>query len=170
MSYYGVGAWPTCVFDGVDQIPDGSSGTYYEYLYKYNKRRNKPSPLIVEFLANSYAGDHASVKVKVKLEESLSEGHVCHIVLWEDKVGGKYRFVERRLAQYEVITIKKANDVQVIKRTFTLGAGWNKANLGVSAFVQKLAGKQVLNGRGTKLVDGVAVRATSLGRVKALFN
>jgi len=170
MSYYGVRGWPTCVFDGVDQIEGGTSGTYNEYLNEYNNRRNKPSPLIVAFLANSYAGNHASVKVKVKLEESLGEGHLCHIVLWEDKVAGKYRFVERRLAQYEVITITKANDEQVIKRTFTLGAGWNKGNLGVSAFVQKLAGKHVLNGRATKLVEGVAVAPTSLGRVKALFN
>jgi len=169
MSYYGATAFPTCYFDGTDFIRGGGSGTYDAYLAMYNNHKIAPSPLTVEFLANSYAGDHASVKVKIKLEESLAEGHVCHVILWEDKVVGQYNFVERRMAQYELITAKKANDEQVIKRTFTLDAGWNKANLGVSAWVQNYAGKQILNGRATKLVEGNAVEPTSLGRVKGLF-
>ena len=108
---------------------------------------------------------------KVELEENLAEGHVCHIVIWEDKVVSDktYRFVARRMAQYELITVSKKGQAQTIKRTFTLGAGWNKANLGVSAFVQKFATREILNGRATKLVPGVAVEPTSLGRVKTLF-
>jgi len=170
MTYYGASAYPTCYFDGIDFVRGGGSGTYDAYLAIYNNRKIVSAPLSIEFLANSYAGEHASVKVKVKLEENLGEGHVCHVILWEDKVAGQYNFVERRMAQYEVITIKNANDEQEIKRTFTLDAGWNKANLGVSVWVQSFAGKQILNGRATKLVEGVAVEATSLGRVKALYN
>jgi hypothetical protein len=170
MSYYGARAYPTCYFDGTDFWQGGGSGVYDQYIAIYNNHKNVPGPLAVTFLANSYAGEHASVKVKVKLEESLGEGHVCHIILWEDKVAGQYNFVERRMAQYEVLTVKNVNDEQVIKRNFTLDAGWNKANLGVSAWVQNFAGKQILNGRATKLVEGVAVTPTSLGRVKALFN
>jgi hypothetical protein len=170
-SYYGNQYYPTCVFDGTQKIIGGSSGTYSAFLDMYNSRRNVSSPLTVEFLAASYEGTHASVKVKVKLEEALAEGHVCHVVIWEDKVvaGKTYRFVERAMAQHEVLTIKNANDEQVIKRTFTLKAGWNKANLGVSAFVQKFAGREILNGNAKKLVAGVAVEPTSLGRVKALY-
>lgn len=169
MSYYSATAYPTCAFDGIQKEVGGSSGTYDVYLNIYNTRHNVKSPLEVEFEANSYAGDHASVKVKVKLEESLAEGHVCYVVLWEDKVAGNYRFVERRMGPYEVITVTKANDVQVIRRTFALDAGWTKANLGASAIVQKLATREILNGRATKLVEGIAVEATSLGRVRALY-
>lgn len=172
MSYYGAGGYPTCQFDGVTPIVGGSSGTYNNYLSMYNSRRNVPSPLTIQFRTNSYAGDKASVSVTVKLEESLAEGHVCHVVLWEDNLsyGGKtYRFVERSMAQFEAITIKNANEEQVIKRTFTLNAGWNKANLGVSVLVQSFMGKTILNARATKLVEGVGVEPTSLGRVKALY-
>ncbi len=108
--------------------------------------------------------------MKVKLEESVAEGHVVHIILWEDKVAGQYNFCERRMAQYELLTAKNANEEQTVKRTFTLDGSWNKANLGVSAWVQNFAGKQILNGRATKLVEGVAVEPASVGRVKALFH
>ncbi|UCH77810.1 MAG: Omp28-related outer membrane protein, partial [Candidatus Coatesbacteria bacterium] len=169
MSYYGATGYPTCVFDGTQPIVGGSSATYSNYLAMYNSRRNIPSPLTITFRTNSYAGDKASVSVTVKLEQSLAEGHVCHVALWEDKLsyGGRtYRFVERALAQHEVLTIKNPNEEQVIKRTFTLNASWNKANLGVSVIVQSFAGKTVLNARATELVEGVAVEPTSLGRVK----
>jgi len=168
MSYYGANVYPWCFFDGTENYR-GGSGPYAAYLAIYNNRKNVASPLSIEFLANSYAGEHASVKVKVKLEENLGEGHVCHVILWEDKVAGQYNFVERRMAQYEVITIKNANDEQEIKRTFALDGSWNKANLGVSVWVQNYAGKHILNGRATKLVEGVAVTPTSVGRVKALY-
>ncbi len=172
MSYYAANAYPTCVFDGIQREVGGSSGTYDAYLNIYNNRHNVSSPVEVEFEANSYDGNHASVKVKVKLEEDLAEGHVCHVVLWEDNLsyGGRtYRFVERRMAQYEILMITKKGQTQTIKRTFTLDAGWNKANLGVSAFVQKFATRDILNGRATKLVAGVAVEPASLGSVKALY-
>ncbi len=171
MSYYGAGSFPTCVMDGTEKVPGGTSGTYSQFLAIYENRRKVSSPVEVEFEANSYAGTHASVKVKVKLEEDLAEGHVCHVVIWEDKVVSDktYRFVERRMAQYELITVSKKGQAQTIRRTFTLGAGWNKANLGVSAFVQKFATREILNGRAAKLVEGVAVEPTSLGRVKTLF-
>jgi hypothetical protein len=171
MSYYAAGSFPTCVFDGADRVIGGSSDTYNQFLAIYESRRKVSSPVEVEFEANSYAGTHASVKVKVKLEENLAEGHVCHVVIWEDKVVSDktYRFVERRMAQYELLTVSKKGQVQTIRRTFTLGAGWKKANLGVSAFVQKFATREILNGRATKLVAGVAVEPTSLGRVKTLY-
>jgi hypothetical protein len=169
MSYYGANAYPTCYFDGTDFWRGGGAGVYDQYIAIYNNHKNVSSPLTLEFLTNSYEGAHASVSVKVKLEESVAEGHVVHIILWEDKILGQYNFCERRMAQYELLTAKNANDEQVVKRTFTLDGSWNKANLGVSAWVQNFAGKQILNGRATKLVEGVAVEPTSLGRVRALY-
>ena len=146
---------------------------YNWYMGSFNARRMVSSPLTVEFLSNSYGTDRASIKVKIKLEQEISEGNICHIGLWETSLnyGGRdYAYVERALAQSEALTITKANEEQIIKRTFDLDPGWNKNNLGVSVFVQNLAGKEILNGRGIKLIQGVAVEPTSLGRVKALFN
>jgi len=169
-SYYGVQFVPTNVFDGTEMVIDGN---YSSYMSAYNKHRGNPSPLTITFLSKSYGGDKACVSIRVKLEKDITEGHVCHIVLWEDKVQAgshTWRFTEREMPSYEAIVIKKRGEVQTIKRTFSLQGGWKRAGLGVSAFVQKLAGKQVLNGRATKLVEGIAVAPTSLGRVKALFN
>lgn len=174
MSYYGsmVQGYPTCVFDGVITVVGGSSNTYNDYKSMYDYRRMFPSPLTITFLSRSYSENKACVSVKVKLEENLAAGNVCHIVLWEDKVpyGGRdYRFVERAQAPYEAITITNAGQEQIIKREFTLNAGWNKANLGVTAFVQNLTAKDIKNGRAAKLVAGNAVEPSSLGRVKAMF-
>jgi hypothetical protein len=146
---------------------------YSWYMGSFNTRTVVPSPLTIDFLSRSYDGNRASVKVKVKLEQGIPEGHVCHIVLWETGLsyGGRdYGYVERVTALSEALTITKAKDEQIIKRTFDLDAGWNKNNLGVSVFVQNLVGKEILNGRAVKLIPGVAVEPTSLGRVKALFN
>jgi hypothetical protein len=170
--YYGVNAYPWTWFDGVlSQRGAGATpeDTYYIYLAMFNTRRVIASPLTIEFIHRSYGENKASVKVKLKLEQSISEGHVCHIVLWEDKVANWYRFVERR-ADNKPVTITNANDTQEIGTTFTLDSGWNAANLGVSVFVQHLATKEIKQGRATMLVEGVGVTPTSLGRVKALYN
>jgi thiol-disulfide isomerase/thioredoxin len=171
LSYYGVTGYPTCVFDGEYRVVGGSTSTYNNYLSYYDSRRTSPSPLTIEFLSNSYDGTKASVSVEVKLEEAVAEGHVIHVAIWEDDVtsGRLYNYVERVGASYEPLTATNANDEQIIKREFVLDAGWNKANLGVTVFVQNLVSKAVLQGRATKLSEGVAVVPTSLGKVKTLF-
>jgi hypothetical protein len=169
-AYYGISVVPTNMFDGVHRV---EGGTYATYLAAYNNRRVVPSPLRVEFLARSYAGNKASVKARITLEQDVPEGVVCHVILWEDKAdynGHLWRFVERKMPAYGVLTITKKGQQQTIKREFALDAGWKKANLGVTVIVQRLATRAVLNGRATRLVEGVAVEPASLGRVKALFD
>jgi thiol-disulfide isomerase/thioredoxin len=171
LGYYGVTGYPTCVFDGTDRVVGGSTSTYSNYLAYYENRRNSPSPLTIEFLSNSYDETKASVSVKITLEEAVAEGHVVHVAIWEDDImsGRLFNYVERVGSTYEPLTAKNANDEQIIKRDFTLDAGWNKANLGVTVFVQNLVSKAILQGRATKLVEGVAVEPASVGRVKALY-
>jgi len=168
-SYYSVTAVPTNVFDGIIKVVGGN---YYSYRSAYESRKNVASPLTITFLTKSYSGNNACVSVKVTLEQNISEGAVCYIILWEDEVQGgstTWSYVERDMPPYEPITITNAGQEQIIKRTFTLQSGWKRADLGVSVLVQKLVAKEVLNGRGAKLVEGVAVNPTSLGRVKALY-
>lgn len=168
-SYYSVTAVPTNVFDGIIKVVGGN---YSSYRSAYESRKNVPAPLTITFLSHSYSGNNACVSVKVKLEETITEGVVCYIILWEDEVQGGntvWSFVERDMPPYEPITITNPGQEQIIKRTFTLQSGWKRADLGVSVIVQKLVAKEVLNGRGIKLVEGVGVAPTSLGRVKALY-
>lgn len=167
--YYGLQFVPTNVFDGTDMVVGGEYNTYMSY---YNSHHGNPSPLTVTFLSHSYSGDTACVSVKVHIDEDITEGNVVYIALWEDKVTGgshTWRFTERDMPGYTVLEVNKAGQEQVIKKTFTLQGNWKRADLGATAFVQKLVAKNVLNARGTKLAEGIGVEPSSLGRVKALY-
>ena len=168
--YYGISVQPTNMFDGVNRV---EGGNYAAYLAAYNSRRNVPSPLKIDFLARSYSQSKASVKARVTLDQDINPGAVCHIILWEDKAvynNHDWRFVERKMYPADALTVTKKGQSQTFKREFTLNAGWNRANLGATVIVQRPAAKTILNGRATRLVEGVAVAPASLGRVKALFN
>lgn len=148
------------------------SYSYDAQLNAYNSRHNVASPLTVEFLANSYSGNNACIRVKVTLAENIAEGNVVYIVLWEDKVaiGHTWRFMQRSMnAPYDVLLITTGGQTQTFSKSFTLDAGWNRANLGCSVYVQKFSNKAMLNAAATKLVEGNAVSPASLGRVKTMF-
>jgi hypothetical protein len=134
----------------------------------FNSRRAVKAPLTVTFLQKQYAGGKVMVKVKVNLEEGIPAGHVCHIVLWEDKVGGHYRFVERAFTTKNV-TITGQGQNQEFTHEFTIQGGWKETELGLSVFVQDPTGKEVKNARAAKLESAYAVNPASVGRVKALF-
>lgn len=169
-AYYGVGAWPWVFFDGIMSHRGAypNEQNYLWYMSSFNMRRAVKAPLTVTFLQKQYAGGKVMVKVKVDLEEAIAAGHVCHIVLWEDKVGGHYRFVERAFTTKNV-TITGKGQNQEFTHEFTIKSGWKEAELGVSVWVQDPTGKEVKNARAAKLEPGDAVTPTSVGRVKALF-
>lgn len=174
-AYYGVTGYPTAYVDGIIMHRGAYTNNeqmYNWYMGSFNTRRAVASPLTIEFLQKSCGNYTAVVKVKLTLEQSIPSGHVCHLVLWEDKMsyGGKsFRFVERR-ADTKNVTITNANETQEISTTFSLDAGWKKADLGVSVFVQDPNGKEIKQGRATMLEAALNVTPTSLGRVKALYN
>lgn len=173
-NYYNESGIPVSHFDGRWRSSGGSSQTYANYLALINTRKAVPSPLTVTFLKNSFGGGHASVRVRVRLEENLDSDNLCHITLWETDVvesSETHRYVERAMAT-EALTVKKAGRVQEFSHTFDLESGWNTAKMGVTAFVQCTTWpdeKLIQNGAAAKLVEGIGVAPTSLGRVKALY-
>jgi hypothetical protein len=169
--YYGVNAHPWAFFDGIMSHRGAypNEQNYLWYMSSFNIRRAVKAPLTVTYLQKQYATGKVMVKVKVDLEETITAGHVCHIVLWEDKVGGHYRFVERAFTTKNV-TITGQGQNEEFTHEFTIQAGWNEANLGVSVWVQDPTGKEVKNARAATLESAYAVAPTSVGRVKALFH
>lgn len=173
--YYGVSGIPQLWVDGIIQHRGAYTNNeqmYQWYMGTFNSRRTVSSPLTVTFLNNSYGSGKTSVKVKVDLDDNIASGHVCHIVLWETNLsyGGRtYAFVERALATKNV-TVTNKGQSEEFSHEFTLQGTWKVADLGISVLVQNNSTKAMANGRGTKLVSGMAVAPTSLGRVKALFN
>ncbi|UCH78723.1 MAG: hypothetical protein JSU81_01875 [Candidatus Coatesbacteria bacterium] len=173
--YYGVTGYPTAYVDGIIMHRGAYTNNeqmYQWYMGSFNSRRAVNAPLKITFVQKQYANGKVMVKVKVELEENLSAGHVCHIVLWEDKLsyGGRtYRFVERAL-ETKTLTVTGQGQSEEFSHEFTIQSGWNEANLGLSVFVQDPTGKEIKNARAGVPESAYAVTPTSLGRVKALFN
>ena len=168
--YYSVDAHPYVFFDGI--IPHRGAypeeQNYQWYMSSFNVRRTVNAPVAITLLQKQYANGKVMVKVKVDLEENISAGHVCHIILWEDNVGGHYRFVERAFTTKD-LTITSQGQSEEFEHEFTI-SGWDEANLGLSVFVQDPVSKEVKNGRAGVLENAYAVEPTSVGRVKALYH
>lgn len=162
-------------FDGRWRSSGGSSQTYNNYLNLFNTRTVVPSPLTVTIPHCSYGGGHASVKVRVTLEEALPSENVCRITLWETDIyesNETHRYVERAMATKKV-NVTEAGKWEEFSHVFDIKTEWKTANMGVTAFVQCNTWpneKLVQNAAAAKLVAGIAVHPASLGRVKALFN
>jgi hypothetical protein len=173
-NYYNESGIPVSHVDGRWRSSGGSVQTYNNYLLLFNTRTVVASPLTVTFLTNSFGEGHASVKVRVRLEEDLPSENVCHIAVWETDVvesSETHRYVERAMITRDV-TITKANQFQEFSHVFNLKTEWKTANMGVTAFVQCNTWpneKLIHNGAAAKLVEGIAVAPASLGRVKALY-
>ncbi|UCH78724.1 MAG: hypothetical protein JSU81_01880 [Candidatus Coatesbacteria bacterium] len=173
-NYYNESGIPVSHFDGRWRSSGGSSQTYSNYLQFFNTRKVVPSPLALTVLKSSYGGGYASIRVRLRLEEDLPASHVYHLTLWEADVvesNETHRFVERAMATKDV-TVTKTGQTQGFSHTFQLRAGWDVAKLGITAFVQCTEWpneKLIQNGVAAKLAEGIAVEATSLGRVKALY-
>jgi hypothetical protein len=174
-NYYNERGIPVAHIDGRWRSSGGSSRTYDNYLNLFNTRTVVASPLTVTVLKTSHGGGHASVRVRVRLDEDLPSENLCHITLWETDIyaeGETHRYVERAMATKKV-TVTKKGQLEEFSHVFDLKTEWKTANMGVTTFVQCATWpdeKLVQNGAAAKLVEGIGVRATSLGRVKALFN
>lgn len=172
--YYGVTGYPTAYVDGIIMHRGAYTNNeqmYAWYMGSFNTRRAVKAPLTITYLQKQYASGKVIVKVKVDLEEGITAGHVCHIVLWEDNLeygGRKYRFVERA-ATTKNVTITGQGQNEEFTHEFTIQAGWNENLLGLSVFVQDPTGKEIKNGRAATLESAYAVSPASVGRVKALF-
>lgn len=171
--YYGVSGIPHMWADGVLSHRGAYTNNdqmYAWYMSAFNIRRNAAAPLTITFLQKHYANGKVTVKFKVDLEQGITAGHVCHIVLWEDNLeygGRKFRFVERA-ATTKNVTITGQGQSQEFEHEFTI-MGWKESELGVSVFVQDPNGKEIKNGRAGKLENAYAVSPSSVGRVKALY-
>jgi hypothetical protein len=174
-NYYNESGVPVAHVDGRWRSSGGSAQTYNNYLALFNTRTVVASPLTVSFLTHSFGEGHASVKVRVRLEENVPADNVCHIILWETDVivnSETHRYVERAMAT-EKLTVTEAGKSEEFSRVFNLKSEWKTTNLGATAFVQCNTWpdeKLIHNGAAAKLAEAIAVAPASFGRVKALFH
>jgi len=142
-------AWPAVVFDGdVDRIVVGALSpetAAAAYRVEIDHRQGIGSPLSMRLEGDAGAG---SVTVTVRVADALPAGqHVLRVVVIEDGVisqSHEYDFVARDILDEELLTVSAVGDSTVVERSFTVGPGWNAANLDVIAFVQNDTTKDVL--------------------------
>ena len=172
MTYYGQSTVPHHFTDGILRCNSG----YSTYLSHYNTRRVISAPLTITLLEYTLGSNTAYVKVRVVLDENLPAGHSVYIGLWEDDVvvGGSYgstpvRVMERDLA-IKSLTITSKGQSQNLEHTFNVTAGWKRADLGITAWVQGSSGDREVHNATAGKFNTLSVSPASLGRVKALFN
>lgn len=172
MTFYGQNTVPHHFTDGILRCNSG----YSTYLSHYNTRKVISAPMTVTIMENTLGTNTAYVKVRVALEASLPSGHSLYIGLWEDKVvvGGTYgstpvRVLERDLYS-AAVTISSSSQTQVFEHTFNVSAGWKRADLGITAWVQGPNTDAEVHNATSDKFNTTAVTPSSLGRVKAIFN
>jgi hypothetical protein len=132
--------------------------------------------LTITLLEYTLGANTAYVKVRVALDENLPAGHSVYIGLWEDNVvvGGTYgttpvRVMERDLYS-AAVTISSSSQSQIFEHTFNVTAGWKRADLGITAWVQGSSSDGEVHNATAGKFNTLSVAPASLGRVKALFN
>jgi hypothetical protein len=171
-NYYGLEYDPSHVTDGIMVRVGGGYSGYYD---DYTARHAVSAPVAVTFVDKSLAASTAYVKVRVTLEQSIPTGHTIYVELWEDDVvvGGTYgstpaRAYDRAMAT-TALTVTSVGQTQDFEHTFTLDAGWKRADLGITAWVQGDAGDKEVHNAAAAMISDTAIEPSSLGRVKAGF-
>ncbi len=157
-SYYGITAFPTAVFDGVNSIVGGSgtSSMYSNYLPIYESRKNKNSAFNIEIFGQNNQLDYSlTIRVtKVAATPPSYSNLVLHVALTESNILFNWfnqttiDYAERLMIPDQLGTafdFSSGNTVD-INLTFARGANWVADNCELVSFIQNLDGKEILQG------------------------
>ncbi|UCG71056.1 MAG: hypothetical protein JSV09_08690, partial [Thermoplasmata archaeon] len=155
--YYGVGSYPTCVFDGIDIKSGGSTdpnslSVYDDYKMRIDNRLPAFS-LVTITLTGSLGASTGSITANITaiddIPPSLSNLK-ARFVVYEDHNYSYYTSYEYRLRftvvenlPEESITLNKEDNLEFTK-SFSLDPSWDKNKLGACVFVQADSTKEVL--------------------------
>jgi len=164
-AYYGISAYPTSVFDGVDYHIGGdqTSSIYTTYLPIYEGREAINVAFDVGIFGTNTGLDYNLNLVADKLASIPSDWNnlVLHLVLTESHIPEVWfvldtlNFVNRLMLPDEngtPIDMITNNSLQ-IDLNFTLDATWVADNCELVAFIQNLDSKEILQGSKVKLTD-----------------
>lgn len=144
-------AFPTCHFDGWEDVIGGWVGTYGEYQAVIESHLADPSPLTLEFygMLDDTSG---SVEAYIEVIDGLPEGtNVVMFVVYEDSLhsgGEEYNNVVRDILPEEILLISEPGESVSITRHFSIDPSWNFMNMGVVAFVQNTGTKEIFQASG----------------------
>jgi hypothetical protein len=159
--YYGVPGYPTAFFDGVLSLVGGNhtQSMYSSYLPLFNERQPIKSAFTISMQAN-HTGNNYQVQVTVIKKAEIRYHHMALIMaLTESNIvyawQGQTRvyYAERTMSPNQNGTSLDfaSSDTQVVNLTFTRTASWIFSELEITAFVQNLDNKEILQGTKAQL-------------------
>lgn len=175
MSYYGIGGYPTVVWQGTQFLvgagTDVIDGAPYDAIVQNHLA--DATPWIVEIDDFSFTGSPFA-DVTVTLDDDVADvsGHYLRVFLVENDCTADtvYDDVLRVQIGETPITIDMAGQSQSLSMPFVVDPTWKVADLRVVAMVQEDAGREVLQLRNSLSPGPYAFRYYSLGERVVIDN
>lgn len=164
-SYYGITGYPTAVFDGVDYFVGGSNtqSMYQNYLPIYQNRKELMSAFSVDIFGTNSGLDY---NILVQLNKLANipptwNNLVVHLVLTETDIPFNWQgqtqvdYCQRLMIPNENGTaIDLINNSYIeVPLSFNKNSAWVTENSQLSAFIQNLNTKEILQGTKVWLTD-----------------
>jgi len=149
ITYYGISGIPNSFFDGVLNVLGGSTGTYSQFVTKYNQRINIQSFFTIQ-LNGTHTGLNYDVLATItKVGNYTGANPVFQFVISESNLsygGDVFNHVTRLMVPNANGTTLNfsSGSVQTVSLNFNVGASWNPANCEIVAFLQNNNTKEVL--------------------------
>jgi len=165
VAYYGIGGFPTAVFDGVEYFVGGdhTQSMYQYYLPIYEGRKAIKSAFSVDIFGDNSGLDY-NVVVKLNRLAAIPptwNNLAVHFTVTESDIPFNWQgqtevdYCERLMIPDELgTTVDFINNTQIdIPLTFSLDASWVTDNCQFAAFIQNLDTKEILQGDKVWITD-----------------
>jgi hypothetical protein len=164
-SYYGINGYPTAVFDGVEYFVGGSNtqSMYQNYLPIYQDRKALKSAFSVDIFGTN-TGTNYNILVRLNKVAAIPptwNSLVVHLVLTETDIPFNWQGqTQVDYCQRLMIPNENGTPVDLINNnfidvplTFTLNSSWVTDKCQLSAFIQNLDTKEILQGDKVWITD-----------------
>ena len=162
IAYYGIGSYPTVVFNGQTKVVGGGTAVASgaAYLPIVQAASFQPAPVRIEIDSFDPASGDIQATVTMYSETDALAGDHIRLLLLEDQVvsGPPATHVTRDIIN-DTITLSGAGNTAVFSTNFDIDPSWNQANLHAVVFVQRAADKEVLQTVSTYPMPDYSVRA-----------
>ncbi|GAB4333349.1 MAG: hypothetical protein Kow00127_24820 [Bacteroidales bacterium] len=149
ISYYGISGIPDSYFDGITHVVGGSTGTYNQFVSKYNQRIAVPSNFTMSMAGISEGLDY-TVAVTVDMVEPYSGTNlVLQLGMTQSGMtysGNVFDYVTMRFwpdANGTPVSFTKSTQ-QTIELQFSMSSNWNLDECEFVAFIQDNSTKEIL--------------------------
>ncbi len=167
LSYYGVSAYPTAIFDGLEQHAGGSAtnSLYGTYLPKYEYRMGVPSLFELESTYENIAGDNYQLTVDAEMIEEyqgVNNDIVLQVVLTESHIPENWQNqTELNFVCRDVIPDENGTSLdfagsatQSVQLDFTIPSEYEMENIELIVYIQDNASKEILQATESLLSSG----------------